>query len=285
MTSHWDDLSLTPDPSIPGRHHAVLSEAWTLAVAVQGGVLTALAVEAMATELGLPGQQLRTQTSVFSAPVRSGPVEIDVTVIREGRSMSQLRAEVHEPGASAGVTVLAVFGGPRRGPAFIDLEPPTAPDPAGLRSFRDPLPDDVPEAFRREPLPFWARVCETRPVLGRAPWEPFEPGPSDVVQWYRYDDAPVDDSGMLHRAVPLIACDMMPSSVSQKVGPGDEPWFGPSADYTVHLFDPAPSGWLLGHLRARAGGDGYASVEMALWSERRTLVAQACQVMFFTYLG
>jgi len=284
MGNHWDDLSVTADAAVAGRYHAHLSDAWTLAFAAQGGVLTALGAEAMHAELGVADQPLRTQTSVFAAPVLPGAVTIDVTVLRRGRSMSQLRAEVRNADAAAGVTVVAVFGAERAGPTFIDLTPPEVAGPDGLPSFRDPLPDDVPATFRNEPRPFWAEICEGRPAIGRAPWEPYEEGPSDVVQWFGYEGAPLDADGNLHRALPLIACDMMPSSVSQKVGPGDRPWFGPSADYTVHLFDPAPEGWLLAHLRARAGGHGYASVEMALWSEQRTLVAHACQVMFFTYV-
>lgn len=284
MADHWDDLTVTPLDT-EGRYTASISDAWVLAIAPQGGIVTAIALEAMHAFLDDDQQRLRTQTTVFAAPVLAGPIEIEVTVLRRGRSMSQLRAEVRNPGAAAGLTVLAVFGTTRPGPTFLDLTPPEVAGPDGIRSFRDPLPDHVdPERYGFVPRPFWEQVCEGRPAIGRAPWDPFEEGPSDVVHWYRYEHAPVVD-GRLHRAVPVVACDMMPSSVAQKTGPSDPPWFGPSTDYTLHLFDPAPEGWLLGHLRARAGGDGYASVEMALWSEQRTLVAHATQVMFFTYLG
>ena len=52
----------------------------------------------------------------------------------------------------------------------------------------------------------------------------------------------------------------------------------------MHLFKPAPPGWLLAHNRARWAGDGYASVEMALWDPTdRSLVAYATQMMFFTF--
>ena len=40
-------------------------------------------------------------------------------------------------------------------------------------------------------------------------------------------------------------------------------------------------GWLLGHNRARHAGDGYASVDQALWTTDGRLVAYATQVMFF----
>ena len=57
----------------------------------------------------------------------------------------------------------------------------------------------------------------------------------------------------------------------------------PSADLTVHCFaDPGP-GWLLAHNRARAAGDGYASVEMTLWDDEHGLVAYATQMMVFSF--
>jgi len=61
-------------------------------------------------------------------------------------------------------------------------------------------------------------------------------------------------------------------------------WFAPSVDYTLHLFRPAPAGWLLAHHQARHAGDGYASVELALWDPAGPhLVAYATQVMLFSF--
>lgn len=52
----------------------------------------------------------------------------------------------------------------------------------------------------------------------------------------------------------------------------------------MHLFEPARTGWLLAHDRARWADDGWASAEAMLWSEDGTLVAYATQMMLFTYL-
>ena len=72
-------------------------------------------------------------------------------------------------------------------------------------------------------------------------------------------------------------------ALAQKIGP-DAEWFGPSADLTIHVLDRARPDWLLGHNRARHAGDGYASVEMALWDPSGpTLVAYATQMMFFAF--
>ena len=93
----------------PGRYGATLRDEWSL-VHPQGGIVAVVGLRAMLAELDLPAQRLRSITTVFAAQVRSGPVEIDVTMLRRGRSMSQLSAIVRNPGEPAGAVVVAVFG-------------------------------------------------------------------------------------------------------------------------------------------------------------------------------
>ena len=281
-TAAWQDLEVQARPGEPGRFTAELSDRWMLVVVPQGGAVAALAARAMATELDASEQALRSLSVVFAGQVAVGPVEIDVTVLRRGRSMSQLTATVRNPGAEAGLTAVAVFGAQRRGFAFTELAFPEVPGPDGLRSYRDPVPDGVDFEFPNDPMPFWEEIVETRPATGRAPWEPFEGGPAEVVYWYRLDHPPTAADGRLDPIGAIVLCDTMPGAVSQRLG--QEEWFGPSADFTIHLFEPARPGWLLAHNRARHAGDGYASVEMALWDPTdRHLVAYATQVMFFAF--
>ncbi len=79
----------------------------------QGGIITALALRAMATELGAPDEVLRSVTTVFAAQVPPGPVDIDVAVLRRGRTMSQATATVRPRGQTSGHSAMAVFGGTR----------------------------------------------------------------------------------------------------------------------------------------------------------------------------
>ncbi len=68
-------------------------------------------------------------------------------------------------------------------------------------------------------------------------------------------------------------------------------WFGPSVDLTLHILDSCRTEWVLAHNRARYAGDGYASVDMALWDcgpdgiAAPRLVAYATQLCFFTFAG
>jgi acyl-CoA thioesterase len=283
----WEALDLVEVGE--GRFETTIGDHWQLIAIPQGGILAAIAVEAMERVLGDPEERLRTLTGLFAGQVAGGPVVVEVRVIRRGRSMSQLEATVRNPEADAGFTVIAAFGRSRRGFDFTELVAPDVAGPEGVRGFRDPLPEDIDFEFTRPPMPFWERIVEMRPVVGRPPWEPFDPDvPARQVHWCRLDHPPRRADGSLHVAAPNVLCVTMPGSVGQKVGPDQGQWFGPSVDYTFHSFGPPADGWMLIDYRARQAGDGYASVEAALWDmgDRAAprLVAHACQMMFFVFM-
>jgi acyl-CoA thioesterase len=279
MTDFGRQTSVEPNPAGGGRYGAVVSDKWNAPVLPHGGIVTALALRAMAAELGSRDQTLRSVTTVFAAQVPPGPVDIDVTVLRAGRTMSQATATVRPTGQDSGHTAVAIFGGTRPGFEFTESTLPEVARPEDCPSFRDPLPEGVP-AFPRSS--FWERV-ESRVAVGHAPWDEWEPSTSERVYWYRFDDPPVDDDGEWDPLALVTLCDTMPGAVGERMGPGLPMWFGPSADLTVHVLGRATSKWLLAHNRARHAGDGYASVELELWDPARGLVAYATQVMFFSF--
>ena len=281
-TSAWESTFVTRVRD--GCYAATISPAWNLAVAPQGGVVAAIAARAMQAELGT-GQVLRSFHGVFASPVPVGPVEVDVEVIRSGRSISQVRATVRVEGADAGFTALAAFGNTRSGFAYTELQMPDVPEPAECVSYRDPPP---PEAgLADEPMfPFWRDVIEGRPALGHAPWDPATRGAAEVATWFRFEHFPADEDGRFDQLALLVAADMMPNAVFEKVEPMEARWFAPSVDLTVHLAARPTGTWILNHNRAHYAGDGYASAEAALWDphgpEGPTLLAWATQIMVFT---
>lgn len=273
-----------------GRYRAQVDQGWNLRPLPQGGIVSALALRAMDAELDDPSQRLRTLHTTFVAQVPHGPVDVEVEVLRRGRSMSHLRAEVSAPDAPRGHLTTAVFGSTRAGFEFTDLAPPSdLPGPADCRSFRDPLPEGV-EGF--DPMPFWSHV-EGRMALGRNFWEEYVPERAERAGWYRFDETPLLDDGTMDPLALVVLSDFMPGAVGQKVsgnGAADRPWFGPSVDLTVHLLGECRSEWVLCHNTARHAGDGYASADMALWDcgddgqAEPVLVAYATQLSFFTFL-
>jgi len=262
-----------------GCYVARLSHGWDLVGFPQGGVVVSFALRAAAIEVGDPALQLRTCTTVFAGQVAAGDLDIDVEILRRGRSATQLRATVRNRGASAGATTLAVYGAKRRGPTFVHAVPPDVPPPSQCRSYRDPLPDGL-DAPR--PTAFWTRV-EGRAALGHSRWEVYEPERSDIATWLRFDEPPRLADGSLDPLGVLTLADRMPGCIGERIGHQDEAWFAPSADLTVHFFRPLHTEWLLAHDRARWADDGWASAETTLYDERGAVVAYATQMMLFTY--
>lgn len=272
------DTAVEHDPERAGRYQALLSDHWNAPFVPQGGLVSAITARAMELELDAPTQRLRSLTTVFAAQVSQGQIEIDASVLRRGRSMSQVTATLRNVDADAGHTSVAVFGGPRDGFEFTDLTYPDVPPPEECPSFREPAPAEFPPI----PMTFWEHV-EGRPAIGHAPWDDYEPTTSERAYWYRFDEPPMLDDGRLDPLALVTLCDTMPGAVSERMGPGFPMWIPPSADFTVHLLGDARSEWILARNRARHAGDGYASVEMELWDPAGRLVAYATQMMFFTF--
>ncbi len=276
------------DPLGDGRYRGHIEELWNLRPLPQGGAVTAIALRAMACELDNPGQTVRTLHTSFVAQVTHGVVDVDVELLRRGRSMSHLRAEVRNPGAARGHLTTGIFGGTRQGFDFTDLRPPPdVPRPEDCPSFRDPPPPGFELQF--EPMPFWDQLVEGRPAIGHPPWEDYTPDRAERAAWHRFDEAPYAEDGTIDPASLVVLVDTMPGAVGEKVGPGDRAWFAPSVDLTVHLLGPCRSPWVLAHNTARHAGDGYASADMALWDygedarDEPRLVAYATQLFLFTF--
>src|SRR3954452_17302175 len=147
MKAFERETGVMRDESRPDEvvYRGELSEEWTALDVPQGGIVMGLAARAMAAALEAPDLRLRSITSVFAAPVRTGPVEVDVQVLRRGRSVAQATATVRNDGAVAGTTSVAVFGTPRVGFEFVVLVMPEAPRPEASPPFREPPPDVVEE--------------------------------------------------------------------------------------------------------------------------------------------
>lgn len=269
------------EPLGADRYRATLDDSWDLVAVPQGGIVVAMGLRAAESVVGPKAGTLRSCSAAFAGRVSSGELSIGVEVLRRGRTATQVAVDVRNAGESAGTRILAVFGSGRDGPTFVDVTPPSVLPPNECRSYRDPLPEGVDPFVVTG---FWTRI-EGRAALGHAPWEQFEPSGSDVANWYRFDDPPLLDDGSLDPLGVLTLADRMPGSVGERLGGRQErQWFAPSADLTVHLFEPLRTEWLLAHDRARWADNGWASAETMLFDEVGTLIGYATQMMIFTYL-
>jgi acyl-CoA thioesterase len=281
-------MQLDVHPDLPGRFCVELDAEWNCPIVPHGGLVTAVAARAMELAVDRPDQELRSISVVFAEQVPPGPVEIDVTVLRRGRSMSQATATVRSVGREAGHTSIAVFGADRPAFEFTDLSVPdfaAMPAPEDCPSFRDPMPEGSPE--RPFEFRFWEHV-EGRPASGHAPWDQdWVPTTSEVARWFRLDEPPVDGDGAWDPLALVMLCDTMPSAVGERMGPLAHlpSWLPPSCDLTVHLFEPCRGEWVFARNHARRAGDGYASTDLELWDPSTgALVAYGTQVIFLRFL-
>jgi acyl-CoA thioesterase len=284
-TAFQRDTAVTPDPAAPGRYRAHVPKTWSAPNVPWGGI--SLAVAARAMQDAVPGHMpIRSVSCVFASPVEAGDVDIDVTLLRSGRTIAQVLATTRTPGRDAGLTAIGVFGAPRPGFEFTDVTAPEFPAVELLPSFRDPIPDDIEFEFDRDPFPLWVNHLEGRPVAGHPPWEHYLPTDSERMTYQRFDETPRFVDGTVDPLALVALCDMMPGAVAERLGlPIEHDWYGPSADITVHVVGTARSEWLLARNRARRAADGYASLEVELWDPVTGLVAYGTQTMIFTFSG
>lgn len=262
------------------RYRTAVSDIWNCPIVPHGGLATAVAARAMERELDDPAQRLRTITTVFAGAVQAGPVEIDVSLLRRGRSISQVSTTMCNVDADAGLTAMAVFGADRPGFSFTDLDMPDVRPPEQCPSFRD-----IAARYSEGPFHFnfWDHV-DCRIAKGHARFEDFPPSPtSERVYWYRFDETPFLDGGVLDPLALVTLCDTMPGAVAEKVGSDQPVWLPPSADLTVHVLGEARSEWVLARNRCRRADEGYASLEIELWDPEGGLVAFGTQIAFFVF--
>ncbi len=268
------DTAVTRLKVAPGWYTADLSPAWNFRTP-SGGALMTVAMRAMQQELGDPGLRPLSANTHFCSPVPAGPLEVRVEVLRHGGAAAQIRAQLSSttmPGP--GLEVSATFARDRDGIDVIDTDPPDVPAPADCRSF-----DQEPIIVGNERPRFFANL-ESRLAFGEPWWtSDWKAGPARIGRWFRYRvPQRLPDGRLDPLALPPLA-DTMPPALIQKLGPGHAPFFAPSLDLTVHFLEDTTAEWLLTNVHVRRARAGYATADVEIWDDRRTLVAYGTQMM------
>ncbi|AKT41727.1 acyl-CoA thioesterase [Chondromyces crocatus] len=293
------DTAVTPVPEVPGAFTATLTPAWNWHLPA-GGVLMTVGLRAIEAAIGDPSLQPVSATTLFCAPVPPGPVAIRVDLLRRGNATVQARASVRSLASQGTSGAPPGEGSAQRGLAASSLEPCGAPDFEVSATFArareafgidvlDAAPPVVPSPAEAPPyleprrggagFPFLANF-ESKLALGKPFWRlGWEPGPARFARWMRYlvpqrrPDGTVDPL-----ALPPIA-DLMPTALTQKLGPEGPRFMAPSLDLTVHFLDPSTSDWLLISTWVRRARAGYATGEVEIWGDDGRLLAYGNQTM------
>jgi acyl-CoA thioesterase len=199
----------------------------------------------------------------FSSRAQIGPAQVEVERVREGRSVSALRARLMQDGR-AKVDALVAAGtlpGAEVAPYRVDAEPPALPDPEDCVASGPP--PDHPRNGILEQLD--VRVDPATGGFLRG-----EPGGgAEVRAWVRTTSGREPDPLLL-----LTVADALPPVTFELGLPG---WV-PTVELTVHLRTVPAPGWLRCVQRATVLHGGWLDEECQVWDSAGRLVAQARQL-------
>lgn len=247
----------------PGAWTGEIREGWDIFGVPNGGYLMSIASRAM--EASSNGRQLLSATGHFLNPSSPGPISIDVATLKEGRSLSTLRARVSR-GDRQFASVTAVLGSDDRSVAGHNLvvaKPPELPPPdecvamapAGDAPLPPPFSGKVDARIHPEDVTAYEGSRSTEPL---------------VRGWFRLKDGEPFD---VHSIV--MACDAFPPAIFSSALPLG---WTPTIDLTVQIRDPAPRGWLACRFSTRVVTSGMLEEDGELWDEQGQPVALSRQL-------
>lgn len=234
-----------------GRCGAHVEELWSSLQGAHGGVVAAQAVAAaqrVIEGLGVdPATRLRAASFGYLRGNRTGDLEIDVDVLRQGRALVSAEARVAQDGRATTVGRLH-FSPPWEGLAYSDVPPPP---PRPEQTVRIP-PGQGPSHLDRVEAHFDA---DTLPLAGgdRAEWR----------AWCRPKDGRVIDTAWL-----VMFADYFPPAVFART---TEFVRAVTIEYSVQVHDAAATwdlgddGYLTARMHAFHSHDGFAVEDGWIW--------------------
>jgi acyl-CoA thioesterase len=248
------------EPLGDGAWQATCDAAWATQLGANGGFLAAIVLRAMIAQLDDPAREARSLTCHYLRPPDMGELRVDVTVEREGRTMSTLSARVTQGGR---LCIIAV--------AAFAIELNGALDYAGALP-RAPAPEDVEPLAPPPDVPIVAQF-DVRPTLGG---EPYSGAPEAATGgWLRFaDPQPLDAP-----ALAMYADAWLPSPMPLL----DRPALTPTVDLTIHFRAPAAAAEIvdepvLAVFRSSTAAGGFFEEDGEVWSRDGVLLAQSRQL-------
>jgi acyl-CoA thioesterase len=279
-----------------GCFRAVVDAGWSTPIAANGGYLAAILVRAIEAHgaTGAGGEaadspsarQLRSLTCHFLRPVRGGPLDVRVEVVRAGRRIStvKLTASQDDKETILALAALAVLDLPAAG-AWEPEPPQVAPAPP-----RD-APLIPPDEFRTRwsegwlgpapSMPPMFRRVRVAPRIGGVPFSnrPMPTGEApETGGWIALPEARPIDAAFI-----ALCADVWWPPAFQPLG---RPAIAPTIDLTIHVrADVPPEGIpdqpVLGTYRSTAAHGGLMEEDAALFLSDGTLLAHARQLAIF----
>jgi acyl-CoA thioesterase len=251
----------------PGRWTGTMSNRWDIGDKPNGGYMIALAVRAMAGVTGAtPAEHIDpfSVTAHYLRPGEPGTVEVDVDLIRTGRTLSTATATMTQGGKEK-LRVIGTFGRLDRanGPTVIGASMPDLPSPDECLSRRGGgQAHYVPSRFSDSvdvllhPDTGWVRGVPS--------------GRGELTGWMRFTDgrpADVISLALLADAFPPTVFEVLPAAQ----------WV-PTVELTVHFRGVPAPGWLRARFVSRYLINGFFEEDGEIWDSTGQLVAQSRQL-------
>jgi acyl-CoA thioesterase len=253
---------------------ATIAPGWGQGRATYGGLVAGLLVARAEALVGDGSRRLRSASVAFVGPVAPGAAALDGTVLRSGRSATQVQVTLVQDGEPR-AALLASFGDDRDSRIAVDATrrnpPPDIPEPAAIEP-RPYVPGVMAEFFLHFDLRF---VGAALPMSGAA-----EP---DFGGWMRFAEPPARFGD---RELVTLA-DAWPPSIApmldRPVGLSSLAWTFEPVAWPDGGEDDAPDAYWQYDVRTHAAADGYAHSRARIWDARGRLRALSGQtVAYFT---
>lgn len=257
-------------PDRPGQGEVVfeVSQDWLQGRTCFGGLIAALGVQAMRDMAGphWPADvSLRALQTNFVGPVGEGPVEVEVQLLREGRTLRQVQATLRQTGQVAAV-MLGVFGADRAS-ALQPVSPQPPPASHG--------PQSLPAHQHRPGLsPEFLRHFDLRWDHGP------QPGSGASGLHSRIHMRLLDGEALSPELVTVLLADTSPTPAAGQLARK-----APSSSVTWALElrplqEPAPAaGWWRADNESIAVGGGLVNHAARLWAPSGELAALGTQLV------
>lgn len=246
-----------------GVFEADIDDRWWVVRGPHGGYLAAIMLKTLVATQPDEDRRVRSFTTHFLAAPEVGPMRIQTSIERTGKSMSYLSARAMQGDRTVALS-LAAFSVPWPGLSFDD----------------NPMPEVVPaeEGFpvpaEGKSIPPFLGNFDMRWVLGDPPFSGADE--ALVGGWLRLREPLVADE-------PVIACllDAWAPAVFPKA---NIPVVAPTIDLTMHFRSALPlagaeaDDFYLGRFRSRLARDGFFEEDGEIWSKDGELIAQSRQL-------
>lgn len=248
-----------------GRFAATVASGWRAGRGPHGGYIAAMLLRALIATVEDAGRTPRSLTVHYTRAPEPGPIEIEVTVERAGRSLTTLSARMAQGGETTALA-LAAFSVPWRSPGADELPMPDVPGPDAERRSTPRLFDGAPE---------FTRHIVMQPRVGAVPFAG-SGAPMKVGGWTGLPEPrPIDALAL------ALFCDAWfpPSFIAL-----DVPAISPTVDLTIHFRQPIeqaavdPAALCLGVFQTRLLHDGLFEEDGVIWAADGTVLAQSRQL-------